>query len=171
MQEEVLWRLPQVEAATGYRRSNIYRLVKRGEFPAPIKIGVRASAWAASSVRSWITEKIERGRKAELREAREGAPKSPAASSEVGRLSPGGRREGDAMDSNKRAPGERGAGGTAVCSDGRDPITAAIPQGSPNPTPAAALLIRLSAEFSVFAQYRPLAIGIDLAMCRTRCER
>jgi prophage regulatory protein len=72
MQEEVLWRLPQVEAATGYRlpqveaatgyrRSNIYRLVNRGGFPAPIKIGVRASAWAASSVRSWITEKIEGG--------------------------------------------------------------------------------------------------------------
>ena len=78
MQEEILWRLPQVEAATGYRRSNIYRLVKSGEFPAPIKIGVRASAWVASSVRSWISEKIELGRKAELRESREAAGRTAA---------------------------------------------------------------------------------------------
>lgn len=78
VEEETLWRLPQVEAATGYRRSNIYRLVRIGEFPAPVKIGMRASAWVASSVRSWISEKIELGRKAELRAAREGAER-PAA--------------------------------------------------------------------------------------------
>jgi sRNA-binding protein len=55
--------------------------------------------------------------------------------------------------------------GTAVCSDGRDRITTATLQDSPNPTPAAALLTRLSAELSVLGEYRPLAIGIDLAMC------
>jgi sRNA-binding protein len=54
---------------------------------------------------------------------------------------------------------------TAGCSDGRDRITAATLQDPPNPTPAAALLTRLSAEFPVLTEYRPLAIGIDLAMC------
>jgi prophage regulatory protein len=78
VEEETLWRLPQVESATGYKRSNIYRLIRSGEFPAPVKIGIRASAWASSSVRAWISEKIALGRKVELRAAREGAER-PAA--------------------------------------------------------------------------------------------
>jgi hypothetical protein len=66
---------------------------------------------------------------------------------------------------NGRAPGQRGAEGDAVvCWDGLS-ITAATLQDSPNPKPAAALLTRLSAEFPVLTEYRPLAIGIDLAMC------
>jgi sRNA-binding protein len=68
------------------------------------------------------------------------------------------------MDRKENSRSGRGRG-TAVCSDGRDPITAATLQDSPNPTPAAALLTRLSAEFPVLAEYRPLAIGIDLATC------
>jgi prophage regulatory protein len=49
-----LLRLPDVERATTFRRSYIYRLIRRGEFPAPIKLGIRASAWRASEVRAWI---------------------------------------------------------------------------------------------------------------------
>lgn len=71
-QEEALWRLPQVVAATGYRRSSIYRLINLGQFPRPIKIGERASAWVAHEVRTWITGRIKLSRKAEPRE-REGA--------------------------------------------------------------------------------------------------
>jgi prophage regulatory protein len=64
MQEQSLWRLPRVEAETGYRRSSIYRLVKLGQFPAPIKLGARASAWVDSEVRGWITGRIEFSRRA-----------------------------------------------------------------------------------------------------------
>jgi prophage regulatory protein len=63
MQEQSLWRLPRVEAETGYRRSSIYRLIKLGRFPAPIKIGDRASAWIDAEVRAWVTGRIELSRR------------------------------------------------------------------------------------------------------------
>jgi prophage regulatory protein len=62
MQEQCLWRLPRVEAETGYRRSSIYRLIKLGQFPAPIKIGDRASAWIDAEVRAWVTGRIQLSR-------------------------------------------------------------------------------------------------------------
>jgi len=34
-----LIRLPEVQAIVPYSRSMIYRLVARGEFPAPVKLG------------------------------------------------------------------------------------------------------------------------------------
>ena len=60
-----LLRLPKVEAATGYKRSTIYRLIQEGKFPAPISLGGRASAWIEEEVGAWIQERI--------RESREGA--------------------------------------------------------------------------------------------------
>lgn len=65
MQQHSFWRLPRVEAETGYKRSSVYRLVKVGRFPRPIKLGGgRASAWIADEVRAWITECIDQSRKA-----------------------------------------------------------------------------------------------------------
>lgn len=47
-------RMPDVETATGLRRGFIYRLIQRGDFPAPYKLTARASAWRVSEVQSWI---------------------------------------------------------------------------------------------------------------------
>jgi len=47
-------RLPEVQHRTGYARSSIYRMVQRDEFPAPVKIGARASGWLESEVEAWI---------------------------------------------------------------------------------------------------------------------
>lgn len=58
MNEERLLRLPAVENLTGLKRSHIYALALRGDFPQPIKIGARASAWPASQVHEWIAERI-----------------------------------------------------------------------------------------------------------------
>jgi prophage regulatory protein len=66
MEQQSLWRLPRVEAETGYKRSSIYRLVKLGQFPSPVKIGERASAWIDAEVRAWITGRIQQSRKAPL---------------------------------------------------------------------------------------------------------
>jgi prophage regulatory protein len=49
-----LYRLPQVCALVGLRRSWIYNAVSRGEFPPPIKIGKRAIAWRRSSIEEWL---------------------------------------------------------------------------------------------------------------------
>lgn len=54
----ILERLPQVKARTGLSRSEIYRRIALDEFPAPIKLGLRASAWHKREVDTWITQRI-----------------------------------------------------------------------------------------------------------------
>lgn len=50
----ILIRRPDVEKATGLRRSTIYAMMAEGSFPKPIRIGKRAVAWRASEVQAWI---------------------------------------------------------------------------------------------------------------------
>lgn len=59
---ERLLRLPDVELRTGLKKSAIYAGMKAGTFPACIKLSVRAAAWPASSVDSWIASKIRSAR-------------------------------------------------------------------------------------------------------------
>ncbi|MEJ0087938.1 MAG: AlpA family phage regulatory protein [Pseudomonadota bacterium] len=49
-----LLREPEVLALTKLSRSQRYRLIAEGLFPAPVKIGKRASAWKASAIRVWL---------------------------------------------------------------------------------------------------------------------
>jgi prophage regulatory protein len=58
MSDERLIRLPQVESLTGLKRAHIYGLARRGQFPKPLKVGARASAWRESLVRQWVAERI-----------------------------------------------------------------------------------------------------------------
>lgn len=51
-------RLPEVELITGRKRSSIYRDIKAGAFPAPVKLGARAVGFPASQVQAWITGRI-----------------------------------------------------------------------------------------------------------------
>lgn len=53
-----LIRLPAVKAVTALSRSEIYRRIAAGTFPAPIKLGERASAWPEHEVYSWIAARI-----------------------------------------------------------------------------------------------------------------
>lgn len=59
-----LLRLPQVEARTGLRRSEIYRRAQCGTFPKPIKIGKSASAWVSTEIDGWIAERVRDSREA-----------------------------------------------------------------------------------------------------------
>jgi prophage regulatory protein len=54
----IVERLPEVKARTGLSRSEIYRRIRNRTFPAPIKIGARASGWSASEVDAWIVARI-----------------------------------------------------------------------------------------------------------------
>jgi prophage regulatory protein len=58
MNDERLIRLPQVESLTGLKRAHLYGLARRGQFPKPVKIGARASAWQESLVREWVAARI-----------------------------------------------------------------------------------------------------------------
>lgn len=60
-QPERLLRLPDVEALVGLRKSSIYDAMKRGEFPAAVKLSRRAVCWPASSIDAWITARIKAG--------------------------------------------------------------------------------------------------------------
>ena len=55
---EKMLRLPAVTEAVGFQRSAIYKRIQEGTFPAPIKIGTRASAWPASAIQAWIQTQI-----------------------------------------------------------------------------------------------------------------
>jgi len=39
------------------KRTQVWRLIKRGKFPAPIKIGERRSAWRSDTIDLWIAER------------------------------------------------------------------------------------------------------------------
>jgi prophage regulatory protein len=54
----VLIRLPQVKARTGLSRSELYRRMAAGDFPHPVKLGERASAWPESEVSAWCEARI-----------------------------------------------------------------------------------------------------------------
>lgn len=56
-----LLRLPDVEAATGCKKSTIYKLMKEGKFPSCIRITSRMSAWPESAVLQWVQERIQNG--------------------------------------------------------------------------------------------------------------
>jgi prophage regulatory protein len=60
-QPERLLRLPDVEALTGLKKSSIYDAMKRGEFPAALKLSRRAVCWNSSAVERWISERIASG--------------------------------------------------------------------------------------------------------------
>jgi prophage regulatory protein len=51
-------RLPVVIERTGLQRSAIYEAIERGDFPKPVRIGLRAVAWLESEVEGWIDRKL-----------------------------------------------------------------------------------------------------------------
>jgi prophage regulatory protein len=54
---EELLRLPAVIRRVGLRKTAIYEKIRRAEFPKPVAIGVRARAWRASDINTWIGER------------------------------------------------------------------------------------------------------------------
>lgn len=67
-------RLPEVEKRTGYKRSAIYEKVRNKEFPAPIKLGERASGWVADQVEAWIQKRIQASTGTGPAHSHQGAP-------------------------------------------------------------------------------------------------
>lgn len=54
MEDDKILRLPATLEATGLSRTRLYELIKRGEFPPPVKISVRAVGWRHSEIQEWI---------------------------------------------------------------------------------------------------------------------
>jgi len=56
-------RRKQVEARTGLSRSTIYLRIARGEFPAPVSLGVRAVGWRSDAIDNWIADRVAQSRR------------------------------------------------------------------------------------------------------------
>lgn len=54
-----LERLASVTARTGLSRTTIWRRVKEGSFPAPVRIGTQSVAWPSFAVDGWIESCID----------------------------------------------------------------------------------------------------------------
>ena len=54
-------RIKTVCERTGLSRSTIYSLIQRGQFPQPIRLGARASAWNSDEVEAWQRERLAAG--------------------------------------------------------------------------------------------------------------
>ena len=49
-----LMRSEEVETRCGIARTTIYRLMRCGQFPEPLKVGPRAVRWPASEIEEWL---------------------------------------------------------------------------------------------------------------------
>lgn len=54
-------RIQRVVYLTGLSKSTIYELIKKGEFPAQLKLSERASGWTESSINAWIDSRQKVG--------------------------------------------------------------------------------------------------------------
>jgi prophage regulatory protein len=50
-----------VERKTGLTTSTLYRFIKNGQFPAPIKLGVQAVGWLESDIEEWLSSRQRTG--------------------------------------------------------------------------------------------------------------
>jgi prophage regulatory protein len=55
---EKLARLGAVEERVGLGKSSIYAGVKKGTFPAPVRLSARAVAWRESDIDRWVSERV-----------------------------------------------------------------------------------------------------------------
>ena len=49
-----LLRRSEVQSRTALGRSSIYRKMRDGSFPEPLKVGVRAVRWRESEIEGWL---------------------------------------------------------------------------------------------------------------------
>jgi prophage regulatory protein len=53
-------RRPEVEEKTGFKRAHLYNLMKAGQFPQALRLGIRAVGWDSLEVDQWIAERLKR---------------------------------------------------------------------------------------------------------------
>lgn len=51
-------KLPEVMNRAGIRRSTVYKLIAKDQFPKPVSQGERSVGWVESEVDQWIMQRI-----------------------------------------------------------------------------------------------------------------
>lgn len=59
-------RLPEVKDRVGLSRSQIYRLVQAGDFPAPLKLSPQVSVWPDGDIVRWQSEALQKAGRAPI---------------------------------------------------------------------------------------------------------
>lgn len=59
-------RLKQLEDKVGFKRTTIFRLVKEGHFPQPVKIHGNMTMWQEHEVDVWMRARVSEARQAEV---------------------------------------------------------------------------------------------------------
>ena len=54
-----LLRLPEVQKLIPLSRSTLWRAIRKGKFPAPVRISENAVAWRASDIQQWFDTRVE----------------------------------------------------------------------------------------------------------------
>lgn len=49
-----IWRKERVLSVIGLKNTALYALLKKDEFPRPIKLGERAVGWKSTDVEAWV---------------------------------------------------------------------------------------------------------------------
>jgi prophage regulatory protein len=57
--ERRILRRAEVEAKTGFKRAHIYSLLKEGQFPTALRLGVRAVGWDSAEIDQWIADRLK----------------------------------------------------------------------------------------------------------------
>lgn len=52
--EDKIIRMPDVMAKVGLRKSAVYNMIKRGEFPAQIRLGENSVGWLEADIDEWV---------------------------------------------------------------------------------------------------------------------
>ncbi len=58
-------RLPEVCRTLGLPKSTLYKLMSEGDFPRPVKLTSRVSAWLEEEIDGWKQERIAASRQVE----------------------------------------------------------------------------------------------------------
>lgn len=58
MNSQQIIRLPAVLTKIGMSKPSVYNMIKRGDFPAPIKLGAKASGWVVAEIDNWIAQRV-----------------------------------------------------------------------------------------------------------------
>ena len=50
-------RRPALLARVGISQATVYRMMSRGEFPRPVRVGQRATGWRTDEVEEWLASR------------------------------------------------------------------------------------------------------------------
>jgi prophage regulatory protein len=59
-ESKALMRMDEIVSLLGFGKSTLYAMIKNHQFPAPIKIGKRKTAWRTEVVMDWLNSKEHR---------------------------------------------------------------------------------------------------------------